>query len=74
MLSVLTHRGNFPAFKIEAECTPTTYRQALGMSAAELAQWDCIQAVGNESDLVDISLDVFRPEVVERNQNIIVHA
>ena len=44
------------------------------MSAAESAQWDCIRAVGNESDLVDISLDVFRPEVVERNQNIIVHA
>ena len=44
------------------------------MSAAESAQWDCIRAVGNESDLVDISLDVFRPEVVERHQNIIVHA
>ncbi|KAJ8472657.1 hypothetical protein ONZ51_g8372 [Trametes cubensis] len=69
---VLARRGNFPAFKIEAERIPTTYRQALGMSAAESAQWDCIRAVGNESDLVDISLDVFRPEVVERNQNIIV--
>ncbi|KAJ8473513.1 hypothetical protein ONZ51_g7817 [Trametes cubensis] len=71
---VLARQGNFPAFKIEAERTPTTYRQALGMSAAESAQWDCIRAVGNESDLVDISLDVFHPEVVERNQNIIVHA
>ncbi|KAJ8469369.1 hypothetical protein ONZ51_g9037 [Trametes cubensis] len=55
---VIARRGNFPAFKIEAERTPTTYREALG----------------NESDLVNISLDVFRPEVVERNQNIIVHA
>ncbi|KAJ8469943.1 hypothetical protein ONZ51_g8663 [Trametes cubensis] len=71
---VIARRGNFPAFKIEAERTPTTYRQAIGMSAAESAQWDCIRAVGNESDLVNISLDVFRPEVVERNQNIIVHA
>ena len=71
---VIARRGNFPDFKIEAERTPTTYRQAIGMSAAESAQWDCIQAVGNESDLVQISLDVFRPEVVERNQNIIVHA
>ena len=71
---IIARRGNFPAFKIEAERTPTTYRQALGMSAAESAQWDCIRAVGNESDLVNISLDVFRPEVVERNQNIIVHA
>ncbi|KAJ8455645.1 hypothetical protein ONZ51_g12371 [Trametes cubensis] len=71
---VIARRGNFPAFKIEAERTPTTYRQAIGMSAAESAQWDCIRAVGNESDLVQISLDVFRPEVVERNQNIIVHA
>ncbi|KAJ8462184.1 hypothetical protein ONZ51_g11061 [Trametes cubensis] len=71
---ILAHRGKFPAFKIEAERTPTTYRQVLGMSAAESAQWDCIHAVGNESDLVEISLDVFRPEVVERNQNIIVHA
>ena len=71
---VIARRGNFPAFKIEAERTPTTYRQAIGMSAAESAQWDCIRAVGNESDLVNISLDVFRPEVVKRNQNIIVHA
>ncbi|KAJ8488098.1 hypothetical protein ONZ51_g3764 [Trametes cubensis] len=42
--NVLTRRGNFPAFKIEAERTLTTYRQALGMSAAESAQWDCIWA------------------------------
>ncbi|KAI0323499.1 hypothetical protein GY45DRAFT_1404455, partial [Cubamyces sp. BRFM 1775] len=39
---VIARRGNFPAFKVEAEHTPMTYRQALGMSAAESAQWDLI--------------------------------
>ena len=65
-------RGNYPAFKVDAERIATTYREALGMSAAETAQWDCIRAVGSDAELVQISLDVFRPEVVERN-NAIVH-
>ena len=69
---VIARRGNYPAFKVDAERIATTYREALGMSAAETAQWDCIRAVGSDAELVQISLDVFRPEVVERN-NAIVH-
>ena len=69
---VIARRGNYPAFKVEAERIATTYREALGMSAAETAQWDCIRAVGSDAELVQISLDVFRPEVVERN-NAIIH-
>ena len=42
------------------------------MSAAESAQWDLIRAVGTEADLVEISLDVFCPEVVERNHSMII--
>ncbi|KAI0323331.1 hypothetical protein GY45DRAFT_1341507 [Cubamyces sp. BRFM 1775] len=69
---ILARRGNFPAFQGEAERIPTTYREALGMSTAEAAQWDCIRAVGDEADIVEISLDVFHPEIVERNSNTIV--
>ena len=69
---VLTRRGNFPAFKIEATRIPTTYREAVGMSAAESAQWDCIRAVSDEEDLVEISVDIFSPEIVER-ANCIIH-
>ena len=69
---VIARRGNYPAFKVDAERIATTYREALGMSAAETAQWDCIRAVGSDAELVEISLDVFRPEVVERT-NAIVH-
>ncbi|KAJ8472862.1 hypothetical protein ONZ51_g8233 [Trametes cubensis] len=69
---IIARRGNYPAFKVDANRIATTYREALGMSAAETAQWDCIRAVGSDAELVQISLDVFRPEVVERN-NAIVH-
>ncbi|KAJ8481676.1 hypothetical protein ONZ51_g5851 [Trametes cubensis] len=50
---VIARRGNYPAFKVDAERIATTY-------------------LGSDAELVQISLDVFRPEVVERN-NAIVH-
>ncbi|KAI0323203.1 hypothetical protein GY45DRAFT_1341595 [Cubamyces sp. BRFM 1775] len=54
---VLTRRENFPAFKIEATRIPTTYREAV---------------VSDEEDLVEISVDIFSPEIVER-ANCIIH-
>ena len=69
---VIARRGNFPTFKVEAERIPTTYRQAIGMSTTECMLWDRIQVVGNEADLINISLDVYHPEVVKRNPNAIL--
>ena len=72
VITISTPESHFPAFKVDAERIVTTYHEALCMSAAESAQWDCIRAVGSEAELVEISLDVFHPEVIERT-NAIVH-